>query len=211
MIPPADVAVWIERCPIRPDWVQTRAIELIRGRKVMSHKYALPAAAVALLLSSPLASAGSVIWTAPNSCTTLNCGATLLHANITSSLSNPGGSVEPFIIQVHSSPQYCLRLDVVGQTTAAGGPADLEMVLVSPDGSVWRNDNRSASDQRPLIVVPRPPSQGWYTVHISLARGVAVPPGSHFNADLAYSRYTSPTNPKCRPATNELLPGPGNS
>jgi hypothetical protein len=109
------------------------------------------------------------------------------------------------------SPPNCLRLDVVSESTAAGGPADMEMVLVSPDGSVWRNDNRSAADKRPLIIVPRPPSQGWYTVQISLARGIAVPPGSHFNADLSYGRYTSPENPNCRPATNELLPGPGNS
>jgi hypothetical protein len=177
----------------------------------MNKFYALPAAAAGLLLSSQLVFAGSVIWTSPTSCTTLNCNATLLRANITSSLSNPGGSVEPFIIQVHNSPEYCLRLDVIGETTAGGAPADLEMVLVSPDGSVWRNHNRSITDKRPLIVVPRPPSQGFYTVHISLADGVVVPPGSHFNADLEYGRYTGTTNPNCGPVTNELLPGPGNS
>lgn len=177
----------------------------------MNKRYALAAAAAGLLLSSQLASAGSVIWSPPSACTTLNCGATVLHANITSSLSNPGGSVEPFVIQVHSSPQYCLRLDVISQTTAAGAAADMELVVVSPDGGVWRNFNRSIADRRPLIVVPKPPSQGWYTVQISPARGVATPPGIHFNADLAYGRYTSTSNPNCRPATNELLPGPGNS
>lgn len=175
----------------------------------MNKRYALAAAAAGLLLSPHLASAGSLIWSPPSACTTLNCGATVLHANITSSLSNPGGSVEPFVIQVHSSPQYCLRLDVISQTTAAGAAADMELVVVSPDGAVWRNFNRSLTDRRPLIVVPRPPSQGWYTVHISPAR--AMPPGIHFNADLAYGRYTSASNPNCRPATNELLPGPGNS
>ena len=177
----------------------------------MNKRYALAAAAAGLLLSSQLASAGSVIWSPPSACTTLNCGATVLHANITSSLSNPGGSVEPFVIQVHSSPQFCLRLDVINQTTAAGTAADMEMVVVSPDGGVWRNFNRSATDRRPLIVVPKPPSQGWYTVHISPARGVAMPPGIHFNADLAYGRYTSPSNPNFRPGTNELPWGPGNS
>ncbi|HEU0156745.1 MAG TPA: hypothetical protein VFQ82_11795 [Stellaceae bacterium] len=169
------------------------------------------AAISGLLLSAQVAFAGSTIWTAPSSCNTLNCNATILHANITSSLSNPGGSVEPFIIQVHSSPQYCLRLDVLNATTAGGTPVDVEMVLVSPDGSVWRNNNRSPSDLRPLIVVPRGPAQGWYTVHLSTAGGRILPAGSHLNADLAYGRYTSTTNVNCRPFTNQLLPGPGNS
>ncbi len=163
-----------------------------------------------LLFSTQVALAGSAIWNPPSACNTLDCDATVLHANITSSLSNPGGSVEPFIIQVHSSPQYCLRLDVLKETTAGGSPVDLEMVLVGPDGRVWRNNNRSILDPRPLIVVPRG-AQGWYTVHISTATGVIVPAGSHLNVDLAYGRYTSLRNINCRPATNELLPGPGNS
>ena len=149
--------------------------------------------------------AGSVIWTPPSSCSTRNCDATTLHANITSSSTNPGGSVEPFIIQVHSSPEFCLRLDVFNQTAHS----DLEMVLVAPDGTVWRND--SGNGLLPVIVVPRPPVQGWYTVHISAARGVIAPPGAHLSADLAYGRYTSTSNPNCHPATAPLLPGPGNS
>jgi len=152
-----------------------------------------------------LAWAGSILWTPPSSCVEMDCDATILHANITSSFTNPGGSTEPFIIQVHSSPQYCLRLDVIKQN------ADMEMVLVGPDGTVWRNDNRALLDKRPLIVVPRSPAQGWYTVHISPATGVVLPNGGHLNADLAYGRYTSVTNPNCAPDTEPLLPGPGNS
>ncbi len=164
-----------------------------------------------LLFSTQVALAGSAIWNPPSACNTLDCDATVLHGNITSSLSNPGGSVEPFIIQVHSSSQFCLRLDVLKEATAGGAPVDLEMVLVGPDGSVWRNNNRSISDPRPLIVVPRGGTQGWYTVQISTATGFIVPAGSHLNVDLAYGRYTSLRNINCRPATNELLPGPGNS
>ena len=156
---------------------------------------------VALALSN-LASAGSLLWTAPSACTTLNCGATILHANITRSFTNPGGSVEPFIVQLHSSPQYCLRLDVISEN------ADMEMVLVAPDGTVWKNDNTNG--QRPLIVVPRG-VQGWYTAHISLASGMTATPGAHFNADLAYGRYTSINNPNCGHPTAPMLPGPGNS
>ena len=161
------------------------------------------------LFSTHIASAGSVIWTPPSSCTTLNCDATILYGNITSS-SNGGGSVEPFVLQLHSSSQYCLRLDVINQEEASGGPADLEMVLVAPNGTVWRNNNRSATDTRPLIVVPSG-IQGWYTLHISTANGVAALPGSHYNVDLAYGRYTSTTNPNCSHPTAPMLAGPGNS
>src|SRR5215471_4456969 len=174
------------------------------------HGLAVLAVAGGLIFLANTASAGSVIWTPPSSCSTLNCDATILHANITSSLSNPGGSIEPFVLQLHSSPQFCLRLDVIKQETAAGGPADLEMVLLGLDGTVWRNNDRGPGDTRPLIVVPRG-AQGWYTVHISTATGVAVPPGAHYNADLAYGRYTSTTNPNSRPAPAPLLPGPANS
>lgn len=162
--------------------------------------------ATSLMLGTGVVSAGSIIWDPPDSCTTINCGATILHANITSSSTNPGGSVEPFIVQVHSSPQYCLRLDVFNQTAGA----NLEMVLVAPDGTVWRNDNRSGSDTRPLIVVPSG-VQGWYTVHISPTRGTISPPGSHLSADLAYGRYTSTTNPNCANPTEPMLPGFGTS
>lgn len=155
--------------------------------------------------------AGSVIWTPPSSCSTLNCNATILHTNITSSFTNPGGSIEPFIIQVHSSPQYCLRLDVTNQTAGS----DLEMVLIAPDGTVWKNDNRNPGDRRPLIIVPRG-VQGWYTVQLSLATGITGTPGAHWSADLAYGRYTSTTNPNCGQFPGEhptapMLPGPGNS
>jgi hypothetical protein len=85
-----------------------------------------------------LASAGSLLWTAPSACTTLNCGATILHANITSSFTNPGQR-RAFIVQLHSSPQYCLRLDVISEN------ADMEMVLVAPDGTCGRTTTPMAS------------------------------------------------------------------
>jgi hypothetical protein len=150
-----------------------------------------------LLLAGP-ALAGSIIWTPPSNCTSLNCDATILHANITTSSTNPGGSVEPFVIQVHSSQQYCMRLDVFNQS------ADMQMVVVSPDGTVWRNDDRTPTDLRPLVVVPSG-AQGWYTVQISLVHGQTSTPGVHYNADLAYGRYTSLANPNCANPTPPLL------
>jgi len=80
------------------------------------HGLAVLAVAGGLIFLANTASAGSVIWTPPSSCSMLNCDATILHANITSSLSNPGGSIEPFVLQLHSSPQFCLapRRDQAG-------------------------------------------------------------------------------------------------
>ncbi|MBV8649575.1 hypothetical protein [Paludibacterium sp.] len=152
------------------------------------------------LLMAGQAWAGSIIWTPPSACTSLNCDATVLHANVTTSSTNPGGSVEPFVLQVHSSPQYCLRLDVFNQS------ARMQVVIVAPDGTVWRNFGRSAADPRPLVVVPRG-VQGWYTVQISLLGGSTPTPGVHYNADFAYGRYTSLSNPNCANPTPPLAAG----
>ncbi|WP_028535678.1 hypothetical protein [Paludibacterium yongneupense] len=156
----------------------------------LSLSIALSTAAALCQLAGTPASAGSILWTAPSACGTLNCDATILHANITTSSTNPGGSIEPFVIQVHGSPQYCTRLDVFQQN------ADMQMVVVAPDGTVWKNDDRVPGDLRPLVVIPAG-VQGWYTVQVSLYGGRTTAPGVHYNADLAYGRYTSTTNPNC--------------
>jgi hypothetical protein len=158
----------------------------------------IPAALSLCLLTIGQAWGGSIIWTPPSACTSINCDATLLHGNVTTSSTNPGGSVEPFIMQVHSSEQYCMRLDVVNQS------ANMQMVVISPDGTVWRNYGRSPNDPRPLIVVPSG-AQGWYTVQISLLGGRTSTPGAHFNADLSYGRYTSLSNPNCANPTPPAL------
>lgn len=96
----------------------------------------------------------------------------------------------PFTIQVYSAGGECLRLDVTSQ------PSDLEMVVVSPNGTVWRND-----DFNGLLPVVRALTtvNGWYTVHIShfsgsTGAGVFV---------LRYGRYNS-GNPNCSNPTPAL-------
>ncbi|TDR78383.1 hypothetical protein [Paludibacterium purpuratum] len=158
----------------------------------------IPAVLCTTLLMMSQAWGGSTIWTPPSACTTLNCDATIVHANITSSSTNPGGSVEPFVLQVHSSPQYCMRLDVFNQS------AWMHIAVVAPDGTVWRNFGRAPNDYRPLVVVPSG-VQGWYTVQISLVGGRTATPGVHYNADLAYGRYTSVANPNCANPTPPSL------
>lgn len=160
----------------------------------MSQKVAGLVAGTLATLSLCLSVAGSAwagpnIYSVPNACNWLNCGATILNANVLTSSSIPGGGVDPFIIQVQGGQSACTRLDVTAQN------ADMEIVVVAPNGTVWRNDDRPGS-LRPLVVFPSSLA-GWYTVQISLWNGVTGAPGVSYNATLAYGRYTGFANVNC--------------
>src|SRR5688572_23123717 len=71
-----------------------------------------------------------------------------------------GPSARPWVAQVFAAANECLRLDVTTQFT------DLEIVAVAPNGSVFRNDDRAAGDNRPLVNIRPTPNNGWYTVSI---------------------------------------------
>lgn len=162
-------------------------------------KFRIPCRALALIGSTLFvcssASAGSTMWVPPGACNTLNCASMRLNANVTSSASLNG--MEPFVVQLMASPSHCTRFDVTSQTT------DMEMVVVGPDGTVWRNDDRAAGDVRPRVVIPANTGRtGWYTVQISRYNGIPPVPGNHFDAVLEYGRYPagnvncdSPTTP----------------
>lgn len=90
----------------------------------------------------------------------------------------------PFTIQVYSSGNECVRLAVTQQ------PSDLEIVLIAPDGTRWRDDDGGGSN-RPLVKA-NTTVNGWYTVHISqFAGGTGAG-----NFTLRYGRYNS-GNPNC--------------
>lgn len=141
------------------------------------------------LFASLPAKAGATLWVPPSACTGINCASNVLNANITSSSSLNG--IEPFVVQLMGAPLDCIRLDLVSQTT------DLELTVISPNGTVWRNDNRAAGDTRPLIVIPAGNIAGWYTVQISRFDGVPPVPGGHFGGTLQYGRYNPGANPNC--------------
>jgi hypothetical protein len=54
------------------------------------------------------------------------------------------GNVDPFVVELFSAGNECLRVAVTAQGT------DLEATLVSPDGLTWRDDDGGGS-LRPLI------------------------------------------------------------
>ncbi|MDC8760600.1 hypothetical protein [Janthinobacterium fluminis] len=143
--------------------------------------------------------AGSLLTATPSACGWINCASTTIQANVTTSSTVPGGAVEPFIIQVLAGGAYCTRLDVLAQN------ADMEIVVVSPNGTVWRNDDRPGS-LRPLVVVPAG-IQGWYAVHISPYNGFTGSPGVHYTASLAYGRYTPAGNANCLNPTPPSISG----
>src|SRR5947207_3068793 len=71
--------------------------------------------------------AGPQIWAPVNTCTTVNCGARVMSGTY----QNDGLNSNPFIMQVFAYANECLRLDITVQT------ADLEAVLISPDGRIY--------------------------------------------------------------------------
>lgn len=117
----------------------------------------LSAAGLALVLPANGAFAGSKIFSS---------GSTVLVVN-GSVETNANGNRDPFIAQVFSAGGgECLRIAVTSQG------ADLEAVLVSPSGAVWRDDDSGGSN-RPLIRAVTD-TRGWYLLSISQAAGAAV-------------------------------------
>lgn len=134
---------------------------------------------------------GPQIFDAGSPCTSINCEAT----SFTGSFSrNQAGQAEPFTLQVLTSATECIRLDIYAESQ------DVEMVLVSPSGRVWRNDDRSSNDTRPLIKAVADVT-GWYTLQIYPFTGLGS--GGFFG--LTYGNYRNPTtNPNCSSPTPPL-------
>lgn len=140
-----------------------------------------------LFLSLDQAWAGPAVFDSRNVCTTINCSATIINGSYET---NPSNNVNPFTLQVFSSGGECVRLAVTSQGT------DLETVLVSPSGAVWKDDDGGGS-LLPLVKA-NTDVRGWYTLQIARFNGTPA------NADftLSYGRYplgnincSAPTTP----------------
>lgn len=136
--------------------------------------------------------AGARIFDQTDSCTTINCKSAVLNGTYNFDSTDVP---DPFTVQVFAFDRLCLRLEI----TTTDIPSDLEMVLVSPNGTVWRDDN-SGSGLHPLIKADTTRAgTGWYTLHISQTDG--LDPTTNFI--LRHGRYALP-NTNCSSPTPPL-------
>ena len=98
---------------------------------------------------------------------------------------------DPFVVQIFSSGDECVRLEMVFQT------ADMEMTLISPTGTIWQNDDGDV-DTYPLLKVITN-VRGWYPLVVSHYSGDSIM--SDF--DLQYGRFPSSSS-QCNDPTPPL-------
>lgn len=130
-----------------------------------------------------------------STCSTINCSAVSFNGTVLKLSDVVGGTnVLPWIGQIWSEAGECLRIDLTSMT---GG--NLEMVVVSPNGTLYRNDNRSASNLKPLLKIDSTPITGYYTLHISTTDGVA----DTIDFTILFGRYNT-GNTNCAAPTPAL-------
>jgi hypothetical protein len=137
--------------------------------------------------------AGSRIYDGQDTCTGINCGAVFINGT---PQRNSNGDSDPFTIQVHSDGNQCMRLDVTGQND------DMAIVLISPNGRVWANDDFNGT--RPLIKAITN-VDGFYTVQINRFNGLQ-PVYNTQGFTLAYGLYNN-GNPNCSSPTAPIFNG----
>ena len=152
-----------------------------------SFNLSLLGAAMSILLSLGVVSASTAIFDdTVSGCSTTNCSSLRLPGTV---FSSGGVAANAWVANVFAQPRECMRLEVVSQD------ADLEMVVVAPNGSVFRDDDGGIGT-RPLVRIASTPNNGWYTVHLASFSGAAV----NANFTLLYGRYTG-GNSNCSGAT----------
>ncbi len=149
------------------------------------------------------ASAASGIYDNISTCTTTNCSALLINGTI---LQDALNDLASFTIPIFAAVGECIRVDLTSPSGTLN--LDTKMVLVSPDGTSWTNDDRAyPSDRRPLIKVAGAPVRGWYTLQVSQYSG-SIAPLTLLDISFYYGRYnagnvncTSPTSANIVPVS----------
>jgi hypothetical protein len=146
-----------------------------------------------VLVGPTVASAQNIFDDTVSSCTGANCSSLRIPGTVFSF----GPSAGQFVISVFAAPGQCVRLDLISPPHPA---PDMELVVIAPDGTVFRNDDRNgALDRRPLVKIGSAPQNGWYTVRVGQFAGVAT----ETNVVLLYGRYPG-GNPNCATPTLPL-------
>jgi hypothetical protein len=160
--------------------------------------FAAALAVFATTLFGLLASGSSAaeLSTVRQTCTTANCGATVLYGRLNKSDRCCGfdNLTLPWIVQVYAAAGECLRLHVTQKT------GNVELVAIAPGSHrAWRNGAAAG----PLLKIRTAQGEaGWFLVQVNDAAG--DPRDSNFT--LRYARYAA-TNPNCN-APSAPLPAP---
>lgn len=126
-----------------------------------------------------------------DTCDVINCGAVLINGQ---TARNHAGDSVPYTAEIYADANECLRLEVTHQSTKEPAQnAGMRIVLVSPTGSIWRNDG--LSDTRPVLTA-RTDVKGHYTVQVNYSGGLQQT-NSIQNFFLAYGRYHLGTPVNC--------------
>jgi hypothetical protein len=145
---------------------------------------------------------GAELRTSLQTCTTPDCGATVLQARINKS-DRAGGFANlpiPWVAQLYANKNECLRLHVTAQNS------NTELVAIAPGTQrAWRNDNSGHPPCRtcPLLKIrTNENEEGWFLVQVHETSGGAINAGF----TLHYARYGA-NNPNCN-ASTQPLPAP---
>jgi hypothetical protein len=149
-----------------------------------------------VLVGTTIALGSNLFDDTVSTCTGTNCSSLRIPGTVFAF----GPSAGQFVLSVFASPGQCVRLDLISPPTPA---PDMEMVVIAPNGTVFRNDDRNgAFDRRPLVKIASAPSNGWYTVQVGQFAGTAT----ETNIVLLYGRYPF-GNPNCATPTVPLING----
>jgi hypothetical protein len=150
-----------------------KRLDLLRGLAAAAFVVAAPQPSPATELQDPTFA----------SCTGINCSSVQLGGVINAYLRTP----KAWTAEIRATAGRCLRLEVTQQAD------DLEIVVVAPDGRIYRNDD--AIGLRPVVKI-NPTSTGFHTVQIAEYAGTVAE--SVFQ--LAFGVYNL-NNPNCASPT----------
>ena len=120
------------------------------------------------LLCTSSAYASNMWDPSQSTCSTINCSTVPLNGTVLNLTGVVGGNnVLPWVGSIWADEGECLRVDLTAMTSG-----NLEMVVIAPNGTLYRNDNRSPSNSRPLIKIDSTPTVGYYTLQVSTSDGV---------------------------------------
>src|SRR6187431_2086552 len=133
-----------------------------QGGPIMRANWLATAGATpALMLGPVLALAGDDLRDdTVSSCTGINCSSVRLPGSVSAS----GVHTNPWTINALARTGECVRFDLISPPSPS---PDMEIIVVAPNGTVFRNDDRSRTDRRPLVKIGPAPTPGWYRVVVT--------------------------------------------